>query len=56
MIATRVVQDCHRFHQLHISQLLATFVVRVVAFSDNVRFDLAQPLSPSDCLEMTKVC
>ncbi len=54
-IATRVVQDCQSLYNLRISQLLATYVVRTVAFSDPIRFDLAQQLSPADILDLTKV-
>lgn len=54
-VATRVVQACQTNYQLHVPQLLATYVVRTMALVDTTRFDLMAPLSPSDVLELTKL-
>jgi hypothetical protein len=54
-VASRCVAECLAAHGAHVSQLLASFIVRSIALSDPVRFDLSHPLSPSDFLELTKL-
>ena len=54
-MASRCVAECLAAHGAHVSQLLASFIVRAIALSDPVRFDLSHPLSPSDFLELTKL-
>ena len=54
-VASRVVADCEKTHGTRISQLLASYVVRALAFQNPVQFDLSQPLSPADALDLVKV-
>ncbi len=54
-VASRVVAECEKAHSARVSQLLASYIVRALAFQDAVRYDLSQPLAAADAAELVKV-